>query len=156
MKRFITTALVCLSVVAVAAAPCLAANNSGPAKKTTGDITFINTGYPADFGQVSARWVFNAIEASANSPVKGSAFYEDKFGSYTATVTSVSVNGQDATFSARVTVDNYDYASVGDVFTWTVHDRAEPGVGNDYFTYLYSGGSIDLPVITAGNIQVHA
>ena len=57
-----------------------------------------------------------------------------------------------------MTVDNYDYASVGDVFTWTVHDRAgesgEQGVGNDYFTYTYSGGSIDLPVITAGNIQV--
>ena len=46
--------------------------------------------------------------------------------------------------------------SLGDVFTWTVHDVAEPGVGKDCFTYVYSGGSIDLPVITAGNIQVNA
>ena len=38
-------------------------------------------------------------------------------------------------------------------FSWTVHDVAEPGVGKDYFTYLpVGGGSVDLPVITAGNM----
>jgi hypothetical protein len=53
--------------------------------------------------------------------------------------------------------DFADYAMVGDTFSWTVHDVAEPGVGKDYFTYLpVGGGSVDLPVITAGNIQVNA
>ena len=152
--KFIITALVCLSVVAVAAAPSLAAGS--PSKKTTGDIVFNNTGY--GIGDVPAHWVFNAIEGS---PAKGSVFYEDKFGSYTAKVTSVTVDSanHDASFTAEVTVDNYAFASVGDTFSWTVHDRAgvngEQGVGNDYFTYNYSGGSIDLPVITAGNLQVN-
>ena len=150
MKKFITTALVCLSVVAVAAAPSIAAGS--PAKKTTGDITFSNTGY--GIGDVPAHWVFNAIEGS---PAKGNVSYSDQFGSYEAKVRSVSVDSvnHDATFSATVTVDNYDYAVVGDTFSWTVHDRGEQGVGNDYFTYLpVGGGSVDLPVITAGNIQV--
>ena len=71
MKKFITTALVCLSVVAVAAAPSIAAGS--PAKKTTGDITFNNTGY--GIGDVPAHWVFNAIEGSprrATSPTRTS------------------------------------------------------------------------------------
>ena len=90
MKRLIMLALVSLSVVAVAAAPSLA-GNAASAKKTTGDITFSNTGY--GIGDVPAHWVFNAIEASDKSPVKGSVFYEDMFGSYTAKVTAVTCHG---------------------------------------------------------------
>jgi hypothetical protein len=65
-------------------------------------------------------------------------------------------SAQDITFTAKVTSSTYLYASVGTDFTWTVHDRGEPGT-SDYFTYLPSGGEpIPLPTITAGNIQVHA
>ena len=116
MKKFITTALVCLSVVAVAAAPSIAAG--GPAKKTTGDITFSNTGY--GIGDVPAHWVFNAIEGS---PAKGNVYYEDAVGgSYSAKVISVSVDSatKTATFTAEVTVDNYAYAELGTKFSWTV------------------------------------
>jgi len=151
MKRLIMLALVSLSVVAVAAAPSLAAS-SAKAPKATGDIQFINTGYPASFGPVSAHWVFNAL---GGPDVKGNVLYEDQFGSYTGKVTAVSVNGQHATFTAEVTSSAYLYANVGDTFTWTVHDLGEPGVGSDYFTYQFAGGSLDLPAITAGNIQVH-
>ena len=158
MKKFITTALVCLSVVAVAAAPSLAAG-SAPAKKTTGDLWFTNDYGPDYGGKVSAHWVFNAIEGT---PAKGSVYYEDSLhGSYTAKVTSVTVDSanHDATFTAEVTVDNYDYAELGTTFKWTVHDRAgvngEQGVGNDYFTYWALGTTpIDLPAITTGNLQV--
>ena len=97
--------------------------------------------------------MFNAIQGS---PAKGNVFYEDNYGgSYSGAVTNVVVapDGKNATFTARVTVDNYnDDISLGDVFTWTVHDVAEPGVGKDYFTY---GANFNLPVITAGNIQIN-
>ena len=93
-------------------------------------------------GTLPAHWVFNAHEGT---PAKGTVFYEDVYGSYTADVVSVNVaNSQDATFSATVTSSTYLYAAVGDTFMWTVHDLGEPGT-SDYFTYLYSGGSIDLP-----------
>jgi hypothetical protein len=82
--------------------------------------------------------------------------YEDPNGSYTAKVTSVHVDGQDADITAEVTSSTYLYAHVGDTFSWTVHDRGEPGVGHDYFTYHWSGGNLDLPPITAGNLQVHS
>jgi hypothetical protein len=65
-------------------------------------------------------------------------------------------SAEDATFTAKVTSSTYLYASVGDTFTWTVHDRGEPGT-SDNFTYSPEGGtSYDLPAITAGNIQVHS
>jgi hypothetical protein len=147
MKKLIITALVCLSVVGVATGSSLAANGNGPAPKATGDLWFTN----GTLGP--AHWVFNAI---GGTTAKGHVFYEDQTGYYTGDVTSVSVNGQDATFSAVVTFSTNPNVAEGATETWTVHDVAEPGVGNDYFTYLYSGGSIDLPAITAGNIQVHA
>ena len=45
----------------------------------------------------------------------------------------------------RVTVDNYDYAEVGDRVLVDGSRRAEQGVGNDYFTYMYSGGMTRSP-----------
>ena len=152
MRKLIMTALACLSVVVVAAAPSLAGNNNGHAKKATGDVWFTNN-YGGSIGQVPAHWVFNAHEGT---PAKGDVFYQDQFGSYTADVTSVTVlDAQNAKFSAKVTSTSNPSAPLGTVFTWTVHDRGEPGT-SDYFTYWASPTNpIDLPAITAGNIQVH-
>jgi hypothetical protein len=118
----------------------------------TGDVTFINSGYPAELGPVSAHWVFAAHEGTT---AKGTTIYTDQFGSYTADVIEAKQDSAtDFTFTAKVTSSSYLYANVGDTFKWTVHDLGEPGT-SDYFTYLpVGGGSIDLPAITSGNIQV--
>ena len=148
MKRLMLAAAVLTAVLII---PVAVAGN-GPANKATGDIWFMNTGYPTP---VLAHWVFDAHEGTT---AKGSVFYEDVYGSYTADVIKMQVlnSHQDATFTAVVTSSTYPYAVVGDTFTWTVHDVDEPGVGSDFFTYLPEGGvPFDLPPITAGNIQVH-
>jgi hypothetical protein len=155
MRRIALVALVCLSLVGVAAGSSLAANGNGPAPKATGDIWFMNTGYPTP---LPAHWVFNAQEGS---PAKGNMTYEDPNGSYTAKVTDVHVHGQYADITAEVTSSTYPFATVGQSFSWTVYDGAEPGVGADSFTYWftagqYSGNHLDLPPITAGNLQVHS
>ena len=96
---------------------------------------------------MSAHWVFNAIQGS---PARATSSTKTTPARHHVVVAP---DGKNATFTARVTVDNYnDDISLGDVFTWTVHDVAEPGVGKDYFTY---GANFNLPVITAGNIQVN-
>jgi hypothetical protein len=68
----------------------------------------------------------------------------------------VHVQGQDADISAEVTSSTYPYATVGQTFSWTVYDLGKPGVGQDYFTWHGPGGDLQLPPITAGNIQVHS
>ena len=154
MKRFIITALACMSVVAVAAAPSLAGN--GPAKKVNGDIWFQNTSYE-QYGipnpEGLAHWVFNGQEGS---PAKGSMTYTDGYGSYTAKVIDVKVlNAEDAEMTVQITSATTPYAQVGVEVTFTLHDMGEPGVGFDYFTAPGLDGDVDLPTITAGNIQVH-
>ena len=118
--------------------------NNTPAPKATGDIWFTN---PFD-GDVSAHWVFNAI---GGTTATGSFSYDGNV-SYSGTITSLSVNGHDATFSGVVESSTNPYTPPGYVLTWTVHDVADPGVGHDYFTYA----GTDLPTITAGDIQVQA
>jgi hypothetical protein len=149
MRLFVLLAAFAVLAVIVAGS---ALAGGGAAPKATGDIWFQNTGYGPGT-DVAAHWVFNAQEGS---PAKGNMSYTDQYGSYTANVTGVSVHGQDADITAQVTSSTYPYAQVGDTFSWTVHDRGEPGVGHDYFTYHWSGGNLDLPTITAGNLQVHA
>jgi hypothetical protein len=147
MKRIALVTLVCLSVLGVAAGSSLAANSNSPAK-ATGDVWFVN---PYS-GNVPAHWVFNAI---AGSPAKGNVSYQDATGSYTGKVTEVTVNGQEATFTAEVTSSTLPGATVGSRFTWTVTDVSEPGVGNDYFVGVGIGFTTPQFTITAGNIQIH-
>ena len=159
MKRLFVLLAALTALAAIVAGSAVA--GGGPAPKATGDIWFVNTGYPAEWGPVAAHWVFNAQEGSQNSPTKGTMTYEDKFGSYTANVTDVHVHGTNADITAVVTSSTYPYGEVGTTFSWTVHDNGEPGVGFDNFTYWftggqYSGGHLDLPAITAGNLQVHS
>jgi hypothetical protein len=157
LKKLIMTALVCLSVIGiagVAASSSLAAGNSAP--KATGDITFMNIAYPLyGIDATQGHWVFTA--QGQGSAVKGNMTYTDGYGSYTANVTALQVNGHDATITAQFTSSTTPYAQVGQSSTWIVHDVAEPGVGNDYFSVPGTpAGSFDEPTITAGNIQVHA
>jgi hypothetical protein len=153
LKKLIITALVCLSVVGVVAGSSVAASSP----KATGDIWFNNTAVGAAVGSdnVPAHWVFNAI---GGSTVKGNVSYSDPYGSYVGNVTSLTVNGSNATFTAVVTSSTNPWATAGKTYSWTVHDVAEPGIGKDYFSYndLSNGNSGDLPAITAGNIQVQS
>jgi hypothetical protein len=135
-----------LSLAVLAAAlvipTAFAGNGHGPANKATADLWFNN-------GGLSAHWVFDAHDLGTTGD-KGSVFYQDANGSYTAKVVNVDVqNATTAEFSATVTSSTYPGISVGDTFTWTVYDNGEPGT-NDYFTYA----GTPYP-ITAGNIQVH-
>jgi hypothetical protein len=149
MKRLFVLIAAVAAIAAIVAGSALA---GGAAPSATGDIWFQNTGYGPGTN-VAAHWVFNAHEGS---PAKGNMTYTDQYGSYTANVTSVSVNGNSADISAQVTSSTYPYASVGQTFSWTVYDRGEPGVGHDYFVYHGAGGDLQLPPITAGNLQVHS
>ena len=153
MKKLIMTALVCLSVIGiagVAAGSSLAAG--GPAPKVTGDITFLNDAYEAiGYDATQAHWVFTAQQASG-SAAKGNMTYTDGYGSYTANVTGLTVNGPDATLSFTITSTTTPFAFVGETATFVLHDRGEPGVGHDYV----SNSSWTSPSITAGNLQVHA
>jgi hypothetical protein len=154
MKRLFVLLAALTALAAMVAGSAVAGGSAAP--KATGDIWFVNSGYGPGT-HVVAHWVFNAQEATQNSPVKGNMTYEDENGSYTAKVTAVHVDGPNADITAEVTSSTYPYAQPGTTFSWTVHDVAEPGVGQDYFTYLPSGGApMDLPAITAGNIQVHS
>ncbi len=158
MKKLIMTALVCLSVVGIAAGSGLAANNSNAsAPKATGDITFMNTAYPLyGIPATQGHWVFTA-QQQPGSPAKGNMTYTDGYGSYTADVTGLTVSGQDATLTAKFTSSTTPYATVGQSSTWILHDVNEPGVGHDNFSVPGTPqGTFDEPTITAGNIQVHA
>ena len=146
-------ALVALSVAAVAAVPSFAGS---PAKKVNGDIWFVNDSYE-NYGipnpEGLGHWVFNGIEATATSPAKGSMTYTDGYGTYAAKVLGLEVlSSTEATITAEVTFSTHQYAPVGAVATYTLHDEGEQGVGSDYFT----SDGINLPAITAGNIQIHA
>jgi hypothetical protein len=148
MKRIALVALVCLSAVGIAAGSGVAANSNAPAK-ATGDVWFVN---PYS-GNVPAHWVFNAISGST---AKGNVSYDDPTGSYTGKVTSVSVTGNAATFTAEVTSSTLPGAAVGSHFTWTVTDVSEPGVGQDYLVGVGDGFTTPHFTITAGNIQVQS
>jgi len=158
MKRLFALLAALTALAAIVGGSAVAGGSA--AKKVNGDIWFQNDGYAA-YGIPNppglAHWVLNAQEATANSPVKGTMTYEDGYGSYTAKVTDVTFEShgghQDATITAVFTTDNHDYVpGVGITDTWTVHDVAEPGVGQDYFTHA----GLDSSKITAGNIQVHS
>jgi hypothetical protein len=150
MKRLFVLLAALTALAAVLAGSALAGGNAAP--KATGDITFMNTayelyGYPATQG----HWVFTAQQGQG-STAKGNMTYTDGYGSYTANVTGLQVNGNDATLTMLVTSTTTPFARVGQVSTFVLHDMGEPGVGHDYF----SVGSYDEPTITAGNIQVHS
>jgi hypothetical protein len=149
--------LLALAVLAAALVIPTAFAGNGPANMATGDLWFNNNVGPA-------HWVFDAHDLGQTGD-KGSVFYQDANGSYTATVTNAVVgNATSATFTAMVTSSTYLYAHVGDTFTWTVYDNGEGSSGTgDYFTYdgavlggvTYPGtDGLHYP-ITAGNIQVH-
>ena len=141
MKRLIMLALVCLSVVAVAAAPSLAGNSKASAKKTTGDIWFDNTG-SARRARALGVQRHRGLAREGQRPLRGHVRLLHRQGHRRVCW----ANGHDATFTAEVTSSTYLYATIGDKFSWTVHDVAEPGVGSDFFTYLPAGGgSVDLP-----------
>jgi hypothetical protein len=138
--------LLALAVLAAALVIPAAFAGNGPANKATADLWFNN-------GGLSAHWVFDAHDLGATGD-KGSVFYQDANGSYTANVVNADVqSATTATFSATVTSSTYPGISVGNTFTWTVYDNGEPGIGVDYFTFAGTG-DLQYP-ITAGNIQVH-
>ena len=150
MKRLFVLLAALTALAAVLAGSALAGGNSAP--KATGDITFMNTAYeqygiPATQG----HWVFTA-QQQPGSAAKGNMTYTDGYGSYTANVIGLQVNGSDATLTMQVTSTTTPYATVGQVSTFVLHDMGEPGVGHDYF----SVGSYDEPAITAGNLQVQS
>lgn len=148
MKRLFVLLAALTALTAVLAGSALASGNAAP--KATGDITFLNTAYEQyGIAATQGHWVFTAQQGS---PAKGNMTYTDGYGSYTANVTDLHVNGHDATLTAKVTSSTTPYAWVGLTSTYVLHDMGEPGVGHDYF----SVGSYDEPTITAGNIQVHS
>jgi len=134
-------------VAAIVAGGALAAGNAAP--KATGDIWFVN---PYS-GNAPAHFVFNAL---GGSTAKGNVSYDDPSGSYTGKVTSVTVAGNQATFTAQVTSSTLPGVSVGSSYTWTVTDVSEPGVGNDYFVGVGNGFTTPPLTVTAGNIQVQS
>ena len=68
---------------------------------------------------------------------KGSVFYQDADGFYTANVIDAVVEDGKATFTAMVTSSTISYAAQGDTFTWTVYDNGEGSnaAEADYFTF---------------------
>jgi hypothetical protein len=69
------------------------------------------------------------------------------------TVTSICVNGNNATFSGTCTANGATPCS----FTVTVQDNGEPGNGVDTFTINVTGTVMESQtgIIARGNIQVH-
>ena len=88
-----------------------------------------------------AHWVFTAqdVAPAGQTGDKGSVFYQDADGFYTANVIDATVDAatKSATFTAKVTSSTISYANMNDTFTWTVYDKGEgtaTGTG-DYFTF---------------------
>ena len=154
MKKVLFMAL---SVLAAALVVPTAFAGNGPANKATADLMFTNASGPA-------HWVFNAQDLGTTGD-KGSVFYQDADGFYTANVIDAQASATSATFTAKVTSSTISYAHADDTFTWMIYDNGEgtaTGTG-DYFTFnsaMLSGqphpgtNPMTYP-ITAGNIQVH-
>jgi polyisoprenoid-binding protein YceI len=153
MKKVLLLALSALAAALVIPA----AFAGGPAPKATGDFWYGN------LSDAPAHFVFSAQDLGA-SGAKGSVSFDDPvWGSFTANVIGAHVEGNHATFTAKLTSSTYKWAKTGDTYTWTVYDGGEGAGAVDSFTYDHAVvGGVDDPgtgstqyPATAGNIQVH-
>ena len=152
MKKFITTALVCLSVVAVAAAPSLAGRQLR--EEVNGDISSKTP--PMASGRPGACAL--GVQRQEGSPAKGNVSYSDRSAPTTRRSSSVTLTQmqQDATISATMTVHNHRLRLVG-TRSRDGHDLATSASrASGSTTHGHASTVYRSSVITAGNIQVLA
>ena len=116
----------CLGAVDDAAHSCIGTPKKGPADNVVGSMLYNNPAYGL------ANFTFAAQDGGASAADKGTAFYADKSGHYSAKATSVNVDGPtSATMSLQVTSSTHPDVPVGTQFTVNLHDTAG---SPDYFT----------------------
>ena len=123
---------------------CIGQPKTGPAGEVAGTMLFNND----SFGL--ANFTF-AGQDGGMSADKGTAFYADKAGHYTATATDVEiVNSTTATMSLKVTHSTHKAVPVATEFTVTLYDA--PGARDYFMIHNQPGKQFEAKL---GNINVN-